>query len=127
MTTTERSRTVMQQAYADAAVGNIDGFFAAIAADVVVTEPAFLPYGGRYVGVDAFKGLLGEIAKYLDLGSAKVDALVADGDTVVACLRANTVRDGSEVRLMERAVVRNEKIVSLDIYVQQMGSKAAWQ
>lgn len=116
----------MQKAYADAAAGNIEGFFAAIAVDVVVIEPAFLPYGGQYLGIDAFKGLLGEITKYLDLSSAKVDALIADDETVVACLRANTLRVAGEVRLMERAVVRNDKIISLDVYVQHMGAKAAW-
>lgn len=122
---TDASRKTVENMYARALAGDNAGFFGSLADDLVVLEPSFLPYGGKHHGVAGFQALFGEIAQYLDLTSIKLDSIVADGEVVVAFLRAKNVKDGSEVQIAERSVVRNGKIAEMKIYFHELGALAA--
>jgi hypothetical protein len=58
---------------------------------LVVNEPRFLPYGGRYEGARA-QGVIEKVSTYLDMGGLQVDTiLVGERD----CLRSWTARRSS--------------------------------
>ena len=122
---TDASRKVVQNMYDSALAGDNAAFFGSLADNLLVMEPQFLPYGGKHHGVAGFQALFGMIAAYLDLASIKLDSLVADGEVVVAFLRATAVKDGSEVQIAERSIVRNGKIVEMKIYFHELGALAS--
>src|SRR5262245_44194167 len=52
--------------------------------DVVVHEPASLPYGGIYKGRDEFLGLMGPaMGLHFDAPNIRLERIVADEDNVV--------------------------------------------
>ncbi len=64
---TTANRRLIVDMYAAAKAGDVDGFFSALSPEVVITEPSFLPYGGTYRGIDEFRALFGDVAKFLDM------------------------------------------------------------
>jgi uncharacterized protein len=112
---TSASRKIVEDMYAAGSAGDFEGFFARVSTHVVVKEPAFLPYGGTYRGIDEFKALVGKVAAVLDLRTLTVERLIADGDHVVALVRVSTV-DGDEVRLSELSIVRDGSVAEMEIF-----------
>ncbi len=49
-TLAERNRTTIEALYAAGAAGDIATVLSYVADDVVIDEPPYLPYGGRYMG-----------------------------------------------------------------------------
>ena len=119
---TEASRMLVKTMYESSLSGNTQVFLNCLDENLVVLEPSFLPYGGRYAGLAGFRALFGEVAKYLDLASVKLLSLVADGDVVVAFLSVKTVKDGSELQLAERSLIRNGKVVEMKVMCHDLGS-----
>lgn len=117
---TSASRKLVEDMYAAGAAGDVDGFFARVSSHVVVKEPVFLPYGGTYRGLDAFKGLVGKVAAVLDLRTLTVESLIADGDHVVALVRVNTTA-GEQVRLAELSIVRDGTVAEMEIFMHNPG------
>ena len=119
---TEASRKVVQTMYSSALSGDQAAFIGCLDENLVVSEPAFLPYGGKHLGVAGFVALFADVGKIMDVSTITVDSLVADGDVVVAFIRVKTVADGSVVKIAERSVVKNGKIVTMDIYFHELAS-----
>jgi ketosteroid isomerase-like protein len=88
--------------------------------DVVVHEPAGLPYGGEYRGHDGFKRLMKSLPEYwsavgpADIGYTAAGDVVHMETTLVATARAT----GREVRLpfIESWTFRDGRMVSAIIY-----------
>ena len=120
--TAANNRGIVSAMYKAALSGDVAGFMAALDPGVVVHEPSFLPYGGVSRGHAEFGQLLGTIARYIDIGSIRVDSLVAEGDTVVAFLSAKSAGTGEPLLLAERSLLRNGKIVDMAIYYHEGGS-----
>ena len=119
---TEQSRAAVKKMYAAVIAGDLPGFFACFDDGIVLDKPSFLPYGGPRAGKARLKELIGILNGYLNFSTIKLDSLVADGDTCVAFLRAQTVNDPSESQLAERSVVRHGKIVNVRVMYHELGS-----
>ena len=102
--------------------GDLSRFYACFDENLVLDEPSFLPYGGRYAGMARLQELIGILTSYLNFSTIKLDKLIADGDTAVAFLRVQTVKSPSEVQLAERSIVRNGKIVDVRVLFHELGS-----
>ena len=63
--------------------GRFDEAIGMLAEDVVIREPADLPYGGEYHGIDGFRELMGRIGAVAELGSDRVEVLDASNPIVV--------------------------------------------
>ena len=111
------NRRLIVDMYAAAKAGDVDGFFSALSPEVVITEPSFLPYGGTYRGIDEFRALFGDVAKFLDMSSLKVDRIVADGDHAVGFIRLSTTSGDGEVKLAEHSILRDGKVAKMEIFV----------
>jgi ketosteroid isomerase-like protein len=105
-------RGLYQAAMSDA----LPALLALLDDDVVVNEPAFLPYGGIYRGKDGFGKLLEKIAKTYDMTAIKFDDLMADGNQVFGILRMPDLRTGGDVLLAERSTIRDGRIVDMTIF-----------
>lgn len=67
--------------------GDADTFFDAFSEDVVVIEPASLPYGGAYQGRDNFRALFGELYRLWDDWNVTVEDSTSNGDLVYLMVR----------------------------------------
>jgi len=105
--------------------GDLDAFVAALAPDVVVVEPSFLPYGGTYRGVDGFLSLFGELAKTFDVAGLNVDRVVADGDIVLGFLRMPFADQNGMLDVIEQSTIRDGKVTEMRIFVHDLGALRA--
>ena len=120
--TTERSRQVMHDMYDASKRGDMESFFALISPDIIVREPPFLPYGGKYIGIEAFQSMLAGLSDQFVFDSLTVDQIVADGDRVVTLLRLRTADGAGEVTLFEAARVCDGLVVELMIAIHDAGT-----
>lgn len=119
---TERNRAVVQALYDAGARGDVPALMDHLAEDIVVHEPPFLPYGGRYAGREAFLGMFGEIGNYLDLSAIALEYLVADGQRVIGVLRIPDRATGEPTLLAEQSTLRDGKVVEMRIFYFDPGS-----
>ena len=115
------NRRLLADMYAAAKAGDVAGFFSALSPEVVIKEPAFLPYAGTYRGIDEFRALFGDVATYLDMSSLTVDRIVVDGDHALALIRLSTTSGDREVRLAELSILRDGKVDEMEIFVHDDG------
>jgi ketosteroid isomerase-like protein len=113
---TEANRTVVQNLYEAGISGDIPGLLSAMADDVVIREPEFLPYGGVYVGKDAFLGMYEKVATLLDVTKIRLEYTVADGDRVIGLLRMPDLNTGQDIVFAEQSTLRDGKVVDMQIF-----------
>lgn len=116
MDATEVTRTVINQMYDAVTRADLPALEAVLADDIVVHEPAYLPYGGVCRGRDAFYGLVGEATKYLDVANVVIDQVIVDGDQGIGILRIPVLSTGAQAVIAEQSIVRDGKIVEMWIY-----------
>jgi hypothetical protein len=121
-TTTEVSRRIGIEVYEAGSRGDLPGLLSLMADDLVVEEPGFLPYGGKYHGPQGLAELVGKIGAYLDLSSVRLDYLVADGARVIGIMRVKQVGTGEDVLLAEEYTIRDGKVSRLRIFIHEAGS-----
>lgn len=94
--------------------GDLEGFLSFFTDDSVLIEADSLPYGGRFVGVDAIRAALLKVVETYSEFSFKPDVFTTSGDWVVAYgMFAVTVRSsGKKVSfpLAEVSQVEGDKI-----------------
>ena len=81
----DANRSIVQQAYADFAGGDVDAFLSILDPAVTWTDAEGYPYAGTYVGPDALlEGLIMRIGAEWEGYTVVTDTYIADGDRVVA-------------------------------------------
>jgi ketosteroid isomerase-like protein len=113
---TEDSRRFVQAMYDAGSRGDVEGLLSHLAQDVVVREPAFLPYGADYHGHQEFLSLFTKIGKVLDITKIQIDYLVADDDKVIGIIRIPDITTGQTILLAEESILRDGKIVEMRIF-----------
>jgi|SRR6516164_8220232 hypothetical protein len=116
-TETDRNRAAVEEMYGAAKCGDIDKFFSFISADVTVEEPAFLPYGGTYEGLEGLQKLFGDLASKFDLSGLDFERFVADGEDFCVIGQIPLAAGADVVSFIERGVIRDGKVVHLRIYI----------
>lgn len=122
ITHTETNRDAVAAMYDAANRGDMDGFLGALSPDVVVFEPAFLPYGGTYRGIDGMQTLLGRVGSIYDIGGMVVEHLVADGDRVIGLIRMPIIGTASSAVIAEMSMLRDGKIAEMHIFLHDAGT-----
>lgn len=88
--------------FAKAAVGDWPAVAAHMADDLVIHEPASLPYGGEWRGADAMKNLFASVMGYWDDPDINVLRVVGDDEWVVAILRFEVTSKLTGNRIVQR-------------------------
>lgn len=123
---TERNRKVVLDMYAAGIRGDLAGMLSHMhEQEFVLNEPAFLPYGGVYRGVEAMAAAFAKIAEYLDVASIEIDHVVAEDDYVFVVMRARDRRSGEMVLLAEENRMRDGKIAEMRIFFHEARSLVA--
>ena len=114
---TARNRAAAEAMYGAARAGDPATFFSYIDPEIVVEEPPFLPYGGRYDGIEGLQQLFGVLATTFDLTSLDFERITADGDYVCAIGRVGLADASGTVAFIERCQMRDGKATHLRIYI----------
>jgi ketosteroid isomerase-like protein len=122
---TATSRRIVDDMYAAAGRMDFPAMLSYVAGDLVLREPAFLPYGDVYRGRDGMAAAIEKISKYLDVTKIEVRYLVADGDRVFGVVSVPDSRSGQNVLLAEESVIRNGKVAEMTIFFHEARSLAA--
>lgn len=111
------SRDVVRRLYDACGRNDLGELLDCLADDVVVHEPALLPYGGEYRGHREVREMLRRIAGYLDVSQFKAEQIAVDGNVVFGLLRIPDRVTGIDVVLAEQLVVRGGKVAEMRIFV----------
>jgi ketosteroid isomerase-like protein len=88
-------RQVVAEFFAAAARNDREAMNALLDPGIVVTEAESLPFGGRHVGIEAFRSLERRVFRCWRDTRVQVHELVGDGDCVVVlATMTGTARDG---------------------------------
>ena len=90
--------------------------------ELLILEPTYMPYGGRYEGLHKFIELFPTLREHVNVDTLKIDNIIADADKTIAVLRADSaVEPATELRIAESFGYRNGKIVEAAIYFHDLG------
>ncbi|TQC48644.1 nuclear transport factor 2 family protein [Rhodococcus sp. WS4] len=120
-TETETNRALAQSMYQAVLGGDTERFLAFVSPEVVVEEPEFLSYGGKYQGFAGFQELFATLASKFDLAGMTVDRLVVDGDYVCAFGRVPILGGDDLVSFAERSIFENGKVTNFRVYLYDTG------
>jgi uncharacterized protein len=116
MSDSAASQKLVADAYAAMLAGDYKGFFGVFDPEIVVSEPACLPYGGTFRGAKEVMAALGNAGPYLDSAKMVVEYVFAQDDRVAALLSI-PLRDGSgTASIAEHWLLRDGKAVELNVY-----------
>jgi uncharacterized protein len=111
--------------------GRLEDALGLLHEDLIIHEPADLPYGGEYHGPQAFTDIMGKIMATVTPSVAGENQYfeTSAGGPVVVTLRGrfthNTTGAVAETDVVELFTVRDGKILDLDVYYKTPGAIAA--
>ena len=116
--TAATTRWVIEELFRRGKLADIEGIKELLDENIVVYEPPFLPYGGKYEGRDAFIGLFALVQEYFEDTKMTPQYIAVEGPHAVVINHIPGKR-GEKVVLAEEALVRGGKVVEMRIYVHQ--------
>jgi hypothetical protein len=105
----QANRAVVEQIYAAAGRGDLDGVAARFSPDIVLHQAESLPYGGEFRGIEATMATLGAMfAEHYEVRALDVENIAVDRDVVIGCvtLRAGIRKTGKDVEMPFRECFR---------------------
>jgi ketosteroid isomerase-like protein len=122
--------TALVERFFAAVIGqDIDTLTALVSPDCVLHEPAELPYGGEYKGLDGLLAMFGAIGRDLDFavtGAATMDA--GEGKVAVridATFTARTSGRSTSFPIAELYTLSGGQIVDIDVFYKEPGAVRA--
>src|SRR5256885_11420945 len=95
--TTEKTGSVLSKLYVAVVGGDAESAISCMHPQVEVEEPAHLPFGGVYRGLDGMGKVLGMVSRYLNLQELTVNTLIADGENGLAIVTVPMREEGTDV------------------------------
>lgn len=108
--TNSEAAEVVRAMYAAALAGDFDGFFDRISDDLVLEEPAFLPYGGTFHGHAGMQEVLAGAQQVLDYSTMKIVEAFGDGHSATVVVEVNLLADGTSRVILEHWKVRDDQV-----------------
>jgi ketosteroid isomerase-like protein len=110
------NREQVAGAYDALAAGDVKAFLAVLDDEIVLREPACLPYGGVARGITEVMALFGRAVPYLDSARLHVEELIEQDERVVAILRIPLRGGDAEARIVELWRLRDGRAVELEAF-----------
>jgi hypothetical protein len=128
-TATSGGATVVRRFYELLGHGDVDGATALMHPELVIHEPAGLPYGGEYHGPAGFREITAAMLEEFETEPlGEVTCLDSAGPIVVQLVGRFTSRAtgrSANMDVVELFTVRDGQIVDLDVYYRDPGAVAA--
>ena len=85
--------------------------------DIVIHEPASLPFGGTYRGLREFERLLPALTSFYDFSRFELLKVYAEGDSVFAEVRVGLAQSPSSLRVLEHFRFTGTRLTEIRAYV----------
>ncbi|HEY1604829.1 MAG TPA: nuclear transport factor 2 family protein [Allosphingosinicella sp.] len=85
--------------------------------DLVMYEPAWLPFGGTYRGLDDFKRFYGKVRNFYDFETWKLIDVVADGEIVFSTSQVRVAGRDTTMHIAERFRFSGAILAEVRIFV----------
>jgi uncharacterized protein len=114
----DRTRSVVREFYDHSLRGDVEGVAKVLHPDIVIYEPASLPYGGSHTGRDAALQLLGQLYSMIDLDAVVVSDVLFGSERAAAFLEISFGDSTSsrKVSVIETFVIRDGLIGEIKPY-----------
>ncbi|MFJ5219714.1 nuclear transport factor 2 family protein [Streptomyces sp. NPDC088354] len=121
---------VVRALYDALAKGDVPGVLALLAPEVIVDEPAQLPYGGVHQGREAFvRSVLGAMTGYADVAITAAEVFQGPAGvvgTLTGTLTAHTTGERFPLTMVEIHQVENGAVHKIDVYTKNPHELAAF-
>ena len=130
-TETRSPGQVVRALYDALSKGDVPGVLAELDPDVIVDEPAQLPYGGVHQGRDVFiQSILGAMMGYAEIAIVSADVFEGGPAQVVGVLvgtlTAHTTREQFTLTMVEIHTVEDGAVRKIDVYTKNPHELAAF-
>jgi hypothetical protein len=85
--------------------------------DLVMIEPATLPFGGTYRGLKEFQRFYPDVRRYYDFDTWKVLGVYGDGETVFATTRVGVAGSATVMYIAEQFTFSGTRIVEVRVHI----------
>ncbi|WP_127753896.1 nuclear transport factor 2 family protein [Devosia sp. 1566] len=92
--------------------------------DLIMHEPASLPFGGTYRGLGEFQKFYPAVRAFYDFDRFELLGVYGDGDIVFATIRAGLVGSAGTIHLAEQFLFAGSKLVEVRLHICDDGAAA---
>jgi len=85
--------------------------------DLVMHEPAILPFGGTHAGLESFQTFYPLVRGFYDFSRFELLGVYGDGDTVFATIRAGLVDSAGFIFIAEQFRFSGTKLVEVRVHI----------
>ena len=111
MSINEANKAFMQTLFSGKAT--LDDFPDRVDPDLVVYQPASLPFGGTYHGLAEFRKVWPQLGAFYDFSRSEFLGLYGDGDVVFASIKIGLAGSPSSIFLAEKFTFRGTRLVEI--------------
>jgi hypothetical protein len=115
MSTTESNKALIAKMLGEKK--QLEDFPGRFEPDLVMYEPAVLPFGGTYRGLQQFQKFYPEVRRYYDFATWKLLGVYGDGDTVFATTRVDVAGTARVMYIAEQFTFHGDKIAEVRVHV----------
>lgn len=84
---------------------------------LVMHEPACLPFGGTYVGLEQFQEFYPQVRDFYDFSRFELLGVYGDGDMVFATVRAGLAHSDGTIFIAEQFRFEGTKLVEVRLHI----------
>ena len=85
--------------------------------NLLMYEPASLPFGGIYKGMDEFQAFYPKVRDYYDFSTFEIISIHADENVVFVTIKTRIAETGAPLLLCERFTFKNDKIIKVQLFM----------
>jgi hypothetical protein len=85
--------------------------------NLVMHEPAYLPFGGSYVGLEPFQKFYPQVRDFYDFSRFELLGVFGDGDVVFATIRAGLAGSDGTIFIAEQFRFEGTKLVEVRVHI----------
>jgi hypothetical protein len=115
MTATESNKAFITQMLSEKK--RLEDFPDRFEPDLEMYEPASLPFGGTYRGLQQFQQFYPEVRRYYDFNTWQLLGVYADGETVFATTRVNVAGTSRVMHIAEQFTFNGDKITKVRVHI----------
>jgi hypothetical protein len=115
MTTTEENKAFIQEMIGTKK--RLEDYPERFDQNLVMHEPACLPFGGTYVGLEQFQKFYPQVRDFYDFGRFELLGVYGDGDMVFATIRAGLADSDGTIFIAEQFRFEGTKLVEVRLHI----------